>query len=144
MPTWGKSHKIPVLGGSGNFQVGEHIHTGRITHPNATGTEDPVFRTLPDLAQCFFSSDFSSISFIIFFNKLVNLSVSRSSVSRWQEGALLCQGRVEGPKRTSRNQPAFEYLPWQKASFHQRRTKTVHLEWRKSPLSPAGPNPQGI
>ena len=54
-----------------------HPHTGRLTCPNSTGTETPVLGTLPDII-C--SSGCSSISFIIFFNKLVNINVSLSSV----------------------------------------------------------------
>ena len=60
--------------------------------PASMGTEGPVLRTLPNLALCVSSSDYSF--FVIFFNKLVNLSVSQSSMSCWQKGALLCQGNA--------------------------------------------------
>lgn len=33
-----------------SFQVSEYMrHTGKVMHPNSTGTEAPVLRTLPDL-----------------------------------------------------------------------------------------------
>lgn len=85
-------HKIQGLRGSGSFQVGENVHTGRMTHPTFMRIEDPVLRTLRNLALCVSSSDYSF--FVIFFNKLVNLSVSQSSMSCWQKGALLCQGNA--------------------------------------------------
>ena len=70
---YGSLHKIPIVGGSGNFQVGEHIHIGRMTHSNSKGTETPALGTLPDLALCISLSGCSSVAFI-FFNKLVNVS----------------------------------------------------------------------
>lgn len=72
--------------------MGENVQTSRMTHPNSMRIEDPVLRTLPNLSLCLSSSDYSF--FVIFFNKLVNLSVSQSSVSCWQKGALLCQGNA--------------------------------------------------
>lgn len=49
-------------------------------HPNCTGTEVSALRTLPDLALCISSFGYSSISFIMSFNKLVNIPVSLSSL----------------------------------------------------------------
>ena len=42
------------------------------------GTKPPVLRTLPDLPLCVFSSDCSSVSFLISLNKLANISVNVS------------------------------------------------------------------
>ena len=58
-----------------------HPHTGEVMHPDSMGTEVPVFRTLPDLTLWISSSVYSSVFFIISFNKLVNISVSLVSVS---------------------------------------------------------------
>jgi len=33
MLTWGSHPKIPIVQGSGSFQVGEHIHTRRVMLP---------------------------------------------------------------------------------------------------------------
>ena len=74
MPTWGSHHKIPEVQCSESFQVGEHIHTGRMMHPDSMGAEAPVLRTFPDLALCISSSGCSSVSFITSFDKLVNIS----------------------------------------------------------------------
>ena len=53
--------------------------------PQLHGDETPVLRTLPDLDLCVSSSGCSSVSFIISFNKLINVSVSLSSVSLFSE-----------------------------------------------------------
>ena len=50
-------------------------------HHSSTGAEAPVLGPLLDLTLCISSSGCSSVSFIISFNKLVNISVSLSSVS---------------------------------------------------------------
>ena len=50
-------------------------------HPNSMGTEAPVLGTLLDLVLWISSFGCSFVSFIISFNKLVNISVSLSSVS---------------------------------------------------------------
>ena len=60
--------------------MGEHSHTGRVTHPNSRATEAPVLGTLPDLALCISSSGCSSVAFVISFNKLVNVRVSLNSL----------------------------------------------------------------
>ena len=62
--------KIPIVWDSESFQVVEHINTGRVIHPNSTGTEAPVLRTLSHISLCISSSGRSSVSF----NKLVNIS----------------------------------------------------------------------
>ena len=49
--------------------MGEHTHIGRVICPNSTGTKAPVLRTLPDLDLC----SCSSVFFIIYFSKLVNM-----------------------------------------------------------------------
>ena len=49
--------------------------------PQLHGDEMPVLRTLSDLTLCVSSADCSSVSFIISFNKLINVDVSLSSVS---------------------------------------------------------------
>ena len=49
------------------------MHTGRDDTPSYMGREAPVLRTLPDLTICISSSSYLSVSFIIFFNKLVNI-----------------------------------------------------------------------
>ena len=64
----------PSSRGLESFQVGEHIHTGRVMSPNSMGTEAPVLRTLPDLTLRIASSGYSSVSFIMSFNKLANIS----------------------------------------------------------------------
>ena len=69
---YGILHKIPIVGGSGSFQIGEHIHTGRMTHSNSTGTETPALGILPDLSICISSSG-CSVAFIISFDRLVNV-----------------------------------------------------------------------
>ena len=58
--------------------------------PQLEGTEAPVLRTLPDLAQWNSSSGCSSVSFIIFFNKVVDVRVSLSSAS--------CSGKSVEPE----------------------------------------------
>ena len=58
---WGSAHKIPIVRDSESFQVGANIHTGRVTHPNSTGTEAPALRTLPDLSLQITSSGSSSV-----------------------------------------------------------------------------------
>lgn len=60
--------------GSESFQTGEHIHTEKMMHPNSTGTEAPVLGTLINITIFISSSGCSSLSFIIPFKKLVNLS----------------------------------------------------------------------
>lgn len=53
-----------------------NIHTGRVKDPNSTGTEAPVFRTLP-VFTLGISTSFAYkryASFIISFNKLVFVS----------------------------------------------------------------------
>ena len=64
-----------------SFQVGEYIHIpgGRHT-PNSTRTEAPALRA-PKPHPTHPSSGSSSVSFIISFSKLVNISVSLSSGS---------------------------------------------------------------
>ena len=52
-----------------------------MTLRDSTGTETPLLRTLSGLILCITSPGYSSVSFIISFDKLVNLSVSLSSVS---------------------------------------------------------------
>lgn len=62
-----------------------HPYTRRVTPPSSPETETPARGTLSGLALCTSSSDCSSVSFIKFFNKLVNIrkcflsSVSYSS-----------------------------------------------------------------
>ena len=68
------SIKIPKVWGLESFQVSENIHSGSVVHPSSTGSEAPALGTLPDLALCISSSGCSSVSFIISFNKLVNIS----------------------------------------------------------------------
>ena len=82
MPLWGSLHKTPVAQGSESFQVSKHIHTERVTYSNFKGTEAPALGTLPDLVLLHISSSGSSLSFIISFNKVVNISVSLNSVSK--------------------------------------------------------------
>ena len=66
-----KSQKYGVQRGS---RLANTSTYWRLMHPNSTGTEAPVLRTLLDLALCIFSSDCLSVSFTIAFNKLVNVS----------------------------------------------------------------------
>lgn len=69
-------YKTPKVGGSESFRVGEHIHSRRVTHPNPTGTEALVVRTLPDLFLCISSSGCSQKGMVclsIPFNKLANV-----------------------------------------------------------------------
>ena len=81
MPMEGSLHEIPIVGILESFYMGEHIQVGgRVTH-RSTGTEAPVLGTLPHLALFLSSFGCSSVSFIISFNKLINASVSLSSVS---------------------------------------------------------------
>ena len=57
-----KLPKTPIAA----LQAGEHIiHSGRVMYPSSTGTEAPMFRTLPDLTLGISSSDCSSVSCII-------------------------------------------------------------------------------
>lgn len=58
-----------------SFQVGGCIHINKMMHPNSTGTEAPELRILPDFALCMFNSKCPSVSSVISFNKLVNISV---------------------------------------------------------------------
>ena len=51
MPPWRSFHKIPIVGGLGIFQVGEHIHTGKVMCPNSTGQKALVLVTLPEVSQ---------------------------------------------------------------------------------------------
>ena len=73
--TWWNVHEIPIVWDLGAFQVGwTHPLTGRVRHASSMGTEVPVLRTLPDLGLHISSSGCSSVSFIISFNTLVNIS----------------------------------------------------------------------
>ena len=65
-----KSHCCRVQ----RVQVGEHIHTGRVTHLNSMDTGAPAPGTLADHALCMSSSGHSSVSFVILLIKLVNVS----------------------------------------------------------------------
>ena len=42
-------------------------------HPSATRTEAPALGTLPDRALCISSPDYSPVSFLTSFNKVVNV-----------------------------------------------------------------------
>lgn len=64
-----------------SFQADERIHTGSVAHPSSTGTETPTLRTFPDLTLCVSSSRHSSVFFIRSSNKLVDRSISLSTVS---------------------------------------------------------------
>ena len=73
--TWWNVHEIPIVWGLGAFQVGwTHPLTGRVRHASSMRTEVPVLRTLPGLGLHISSSGCSSVSFIISFNTLVNIS----------------------------------------------------------------------
>lgn len=74
----------------------DHPHNRRVMYPNTTGTEAPALGTLPDLTLCMCLSDWSSVSFIMSFNKLVNISISLSSVS-CSSKLIEPKGRVVGP-----------------------------------------------
>lgn len=90
--------------GPNRVGFGEHprcktYHTGTVMvmHLRSMGTKSPVLWNLPYLAVYMSSSDFSSASFIIPFNKLVIMPVSLSSVSH--SGKLVKPG--EGVHGTS-------------------------------------------
>lgn len=72
-----KSPYNPIVENLENSQVGENLHTNRMMHPSSTGTEAPGL----DLALCISLSGCLSVSFIVSFNKLVDTSVSLSSVT---------------------------------------------------------------
>ena len=84
-----KVKKLPQILRSMGFRelLGWWTHpcTRRVTQPNSTETETPARGTLSGPCPCTSSSDCSSVSFITFFNKLVNIkkcflsSVSYSS-----------------------------------------------------------------
>ena len=65
--------KIPKAWGSRSFQVGEPSPYQEGAAPQLHGDDTPVLRTLSDLAPYISSSGCSSVSFILPFNKLVNL-----------------------------------------------------------------------
>lgn len=58
-----------------SFQVGGHLHTKKVPHPNSTGTEAPTLETLPHPALSISSADYSSVPVVVSFNKEVNVSL---------------------------------------------------------------------
>lgn len=71
----GSFHEIPKIWGLENFQVRDHIHMGwGVIHPNFMGIEPPTLGTFPDLALCISLTGCSSVSLIISFNDLANVS----------------------------------------------------------------------
>ena len=81
MSTRGSHHQILIVQGSESFQVGKHMHMEKVTYSSFTGTEALALGALPDFAVGMSSFGSSSVSFIMSFNKLVNVTVSLSSVS---------------------------------------------------------------
>ena len=86
------STKIPIVGGKGSFQVGEHVHIPggwwtKFHRDRSSCTWDPP----PD----FLSYPFY-MSFIISLNKLVNIAVSLNSVSCYSK-LIKLQERVMRP-----------------------------------------------
>lgn len=49
-----------------SFQAGHIQHTGKVAHPNATGTEASVLKTILDLTLCTSSSGYLSVTFVLF------------------------------------------------------------------------------
>lgn len=72
MCTWRSLYKVPTVWSWDRLQAGEHIHTGKVTNSNLMETKAHDYGTLRDFTLCVSSS----VSFIIPFNKLVNISVS--------------------------------------------------------------------
>lgn len=66
-----------MVEGLESFQVGEHVHTSGVTHPNFTGTAVPGLGASSDVSLHLGAH----LYLLSCLNKLVNVSVSLSCVS---------------------------------------------------------------